>query len=102
MKVLTANRLSDGAAVWLRADHGWATAIEEAALAADAATEETLRRAGTAAFLKNEVVDVNLIDVTLVDGAVRPTRLRERIRVGGPTVGSSLGRVQRPGLSVAA
>ncbi|PHP68875.1 nitrite reductase [Zhengella mangrovi] len=86
MKILTANRLSDGIAVWLRADHSWAAAIDEADVAADAACEEKLSHAGHAAFLKNEVVDVNLIDVDLVDGEIVPRRLRERIRAGGPTI----------------
>ncbi len=102
MKILTANRLTDGAAVWLCRDHSWCTSISNAELAGDEVTEEKLVRAGRAALAKNEVVDVNLIDVELVDGAVRPKRLRERIRVGGPTTGSSLKTNPRPNLSRAA
>lgn len=102
MKILTANRLSDGAAVWLCADHSWCTSPQNAIVARDAATEEKLEWAGRAAFAKNEVVDVNLIEVDLVDGQIRPRRLRERIRIGGPTVGSSIGRPARPGVGVAA
>jgi hypothetical protein len=102
MKILTANRLSDGAAVWLTRDHSWATRIEAAELAADDATAEKLERAGRAAFLKNEVVDVNLIDVALEAGAVRPLRLRERIRAEGPTIRSDFRETVRPGLSAAA
>lgn len=102
MKILTANRLSDGEAVWLAADHSWSEAIDAAELARDAATEERLERAGKAAFLKNEVVDVNLIDVEVVDGAIRPLRLRERIRAAGPTNRIDLGKQARPEIAVAA
>lgn len=86
MKILTANRLKDGVSVWLASDHSWVTTIEAAEVAEDAIQEEKLERAGKAAFLKNEVIDVNLIDVERVGAGVRPTRLRERIRADGPTV----------------
>jgi len=102
MKILTANRLSDGEAVWLAADHSWAESIDGAEIARDAATEERLERAGKAAYLKNEVVDVNLIDVALVDGQVSPSRLRERIRAAGPTNRTDLGKQARPAIAVAA
>ena len=102
MKILTANRLIDGEAVWLAADHSWATDIDAAEIAQDKATEEKLERAGKAAFLKNEVVDVNLVDITLVNGAIHPTRLRERIRAAGPTNRIDLGKQARTPAAVAA
>lgn len=92
MKILTANRLSDGLAVWLARDHSWAERIGEAEIAGDAATEEKLERAGHAALLKNEVVDVNLIDIDVADGEIVPRRLRERIRAAGPTNRTDLGK----------
>lgn len=95
MKILTANRLTDGEAVWLAADHSWANAIEAAEIARDAATVEKLERAGRAALCKNEVVDVNLIDVEIVEGRVLPTRLRERIRAEGPSFRLDLGKQAR-------
>ena len=102
MKILTANRLTDGEAVWLASDHSWATAIDAGEIAADEATEEKLRRAGQAAFLKNEVVDVNLIEVEIVGGRVRPVRLRERIRAAGPTTRTDLGKQAQPAIAQAA
>ena len=96
MKIMTANRLTDGIAVWLRADHSWSPDIAEAEIAADAVCEEKLNRAGHAAFLKNEVVDVNLVDVDLVDGAIVPRRLRERIRAAGPTITVKADATQSP------
>jgi hypothetical protein len=102
MKILTANRLIDGEAVWLAPDHSWAESIHAAEIARDEATVEKLERAGKAALCKNEVVDVVLIDVEIAQGEVRPIRLRERIRAAGPTTHPMFGKQARPGISVAA
>ena len=85
MKILTANRLADGEAVWFSKEQGWSETIAGSELAADAAAEARLEAIGKAAFDNNEVVDVNLIDVQLVAGAIKPLRLREQIRAAGPT-----------------
>lgn len=102
MKVVTANRLADGAVVWLRPDHSWSVDIAQAAIAPDDAAGEGLLAAGRAGIARNEVVDVAIIAVERVDGALRPVRLRERIRLFGPTVGSSIGKTFGPGHSTAA
>jgi hypothetical protein len=102
MKILTANRLTDGEAVWLAPDHSWAVSIAIAEIARDKASEEKLERTGRAALLKNEVVDVVLVDIEIVDGAVRPLRLRERIRAAGPSNRTDLGKQARPAVAVAA
>lgn len=95
MKVLTANRLTDGEAVWY-ANGGWAETVDNADLANDKAAEDRLEAIGAAAYADNEVVDVNLIDVTVVNGAVEPVRLREKIRAAGPTNRNDLGKQARP------
>jgi hypothetical protein len=102
MKILTANRLSDGLAVWLARDHSWADHIDDAEVASDGVVAEKLELAGKAAFLKNEVVDVNLIDVDLIDGQIAPKRLRERIRAAGPTNRTDLGKQAEIALTRAA
>lgn len=91
MKVLTANRLTDGIAVWY-ADGGWADTVGHADIAHDKAAEDRLEAIGAAAHASNEVVDVNLIDVGVVDGVVEPVRLREKIRAAGPTIRHDLGK----------
>ncbi|RUT97345.1 DUF2849 domain-containing protein [Mesorhizobium sp. USDA-HM6] len=95
MKVLTANRLSDGIAVWY-ADGGWAEIVGHADIAHDKAAEDRLEAIGAAAAANNEVVDVNLIDVTVVDGLVEPVRLREKIRAAGPTIRTDIGKQASP------
>jgi len=96
MKVLTANRLIDGEAVWYGSDQEWHETIDYAEVAHDKEAEERLERVGKDAFARNEVVDVDLIDVQLLEGEIRPLRLRERIRATGPTNRTDLGKQARP------
>jgi glycerol-3-phosphate dehydrogenase len=86
MKVITGNRLQDGAAVFLSPD-GWETDIARAAvLNATDAVEAGLASAARA-VVERKVVDVTVIDVELDDSHTPvPLRLRERIRAFGPTV----------------
>jgi hypothetical protein len=94
MKVLTANRLTDGEAVWYGGGQ-WIETLAGADVVSDQAGEDRLEAAGKAASAANLVVDVNLIDVSLVDGVIHPQRLRERIRAAGPTNRLDLGKQAR-------
>ncbi len=96
MKILTANRLTDGEAVWFARDGSWAAAIEPSEVVGDKEGEARLEAIGKAAYANNEVVDVNLIDVDVIDGRIVPQRLRERIRAAGPTNRTDLGKQARP------
>ncbi len=97
MKVLAANRLGDGQAVWLSSDGDWTESIDGAAIARDRDEEARLAAAARAAMLSNEVLDAELVDVELPGGEIRPVRLRERIRAAGPTNRTDLGKQARPG-----
>ncbi len=92
MKAVTANRLTDGEAVWYAKDGFWAEDIGAAEVVGDKDGEARLEAIGKAAYDNNEVVDVNLIDVDLVEGTIVPQRLRERIRAAGPTNRTDLGK----------
>jgi hypothetical protein len=96
VKILTANRLTDGEAVWYGAAEAWSETIDDAEIVNDKAGEARLEAIGQAAYAADEVVDVNLIDVDLVDGVITPLRLRERIRAAGPTNRTDLGKQARP------
>ncbi len=85
MKVLTANRLTDGEAVWMAPDHQWQEHLQGAEVARDQLAEDVLDRLGKESFARNEVLDVNLIDVEVTSAGIRPIRMRERIRANGPT-----------------
>lgn len=86
MQAITANHLTHGHVLFFTAGGGWSGDISDAALYSDA---DSLA-AGLALSQKDEtegnVVAVYEIDVTLEDGTAVPTKLRERIRVDGPSV----------------
>lgn len=85
-KVLTANRLSDGIAVWLSANGEWTTSLQGALLARHAEAEASLEAIGKRDFAANRILDVNLIEVEESGETIRPIRLRERIRAEGPSI----------------
>lgn len=91
-KVLTANRLTDGIAVWLGANGQWIETLDTALIARHQEAADALEDAGKAAFNTNLVVDVDLIDVEEIDGEIYPIRLRERIRAAGPSIRTDLGK----------
>ena len=90
-KVLTANRLADGIAVWLNASGEWGDALQEALVARHAEAVAALEDIGRQSYADNQVVDVNVVDVQEVNGLLRPLRLRERIRAEGPTIEYAVG-----------
>ena len=86
VKILTANRLIDGQAVWLGADGSWQETIDGALIARHAEAVAALEDAGKVASKANLVVDVNVIDVEERAEGLYPIRLRERIRLSGPSI----------------
>ncbi|EJN00082.1 DUF2849 domain-containing protein [Phyllobacterium sp. YR531] len=92
VKVLTANRLTDGEAVWLGANGDWLDHIDGALVARHAEAVAALEEAGKAAIKSNLVIDVNVIDVEERGTNLYPLRLRERIRQLGPTIRLDLGK----------
>jgi hypothetical protein len=90
-KVLTANRLSDGIAVWLDANGQWVEKLQDALVARHAEAVASLEAIGKRDFAENRVVDVAVVDVQETDGKLWPLRLRERIRAQGPTMDYAAG-----------
>jgi hypothetical protein len=84
--VLTANRLTDGIAVWYDREGKWNEWIGRSVVAVTKEDADRLEAIGKTAFANNEVLDVNLVEVEEIEGQIRPLRLRERIRAEGPTI----------------
>ena len=84
--VLTANRLTDGIAVWYDRDSKWNEWIGRSIVANTKEEAERLEAVGKKSYADNEVLDVNLVAVEEIEGQIRPLRLRERIRAEGPTI----------------
>lgn len=91
-KVLTANRLSDGAVVYLAADGAWSERLEAARLAETGADEATLLAAGEEAVRRQLVVAPYLMEARASTAGPQPVKLREIIRASGPTIRLDLGK----------
>lgn len=90
LQMIIANRLRDGAVVFLAPGESWELAIAAGAVIENA--EEATRLFAVAKRHETEcqVVDPTLIDVEIKDGALRPTAMREAVRAFGPTVRTDL------------
>ena len=84
MKIITANRLSDGVVVYRNPENEWIRDVRFAALFDVDLVEDAVASAKRD-IVSNIVVGVEAIDARVLDG-VEPTRLRERIRAFGPTI----------------
>jgi hypothetical protein len=87
VSVLTANRLTDGIVVYLAADGQWIESVEGAAIARTADEVKALQAQGARDAARNLVVEPYLAEVAEEAGA-RPllARMRERVRVEGPSI----------------
>ena len=91
-QMIIANRLVDGAVVFLAAAHGWTTAIESGVVIEDDAEAQRLLGAVKQLEARSPVIDPQVIQVKLdSDGVVRPIEIRELIRAFGPTVRTERG-----------
>jgi hypothetical protein len=84
--VLTANRLGDGAAVFLDFEGAWNENIAEALVGRSPEEVRALEDRGAHDAARNLVVEPYLIDVEEAGGRIVPVRYRERVRAGGPTI----------------
>ncbi len=83
--VITANRVGDGAVVYRRADGGWTTRLDGAAIATSEPAARSLLQAAAADDLRAVGPYVAPVKLT-AGGEVRPGNLRELIRLAGPTI----------------
>jgi len=91
-RIVTANRLDDGAVVYLGADSCWSEAIGCARLAVDDAALEELLDVAAAGEADGLVVTPYAIPVTVESGAIKPVHIKEAIRAKGPTIRPDLGK----------
>ena len=87
LQMITANRLTDGAVVFLASRDRWVERFEDGQLANDDAEAAVLQQTAEAAVARAEVVGPYLIEVSDQNGRLLPARYRERIRAEGPSVG---------------
>lgn len=89
--VMTANRLSDGAVVYLTLSHTWSERIGDAHPSVEPLEVAGFEATAAAAVRDRIVVGPYLFAVAIEsDGRPRPLGQRERIRAAGPTAGTDL------------
>ena len=85
-QAVTANRLANGAVVFLTADSQWSPQVNDSAVADDAGMAAALMAIANKAAADQVVVGPYLFEVRVEGGTVRPLSARESIRAKGPTV----------------
>jgi hypothetical protein len=86
VSVLTANRLIDGIVVFLAPDGRWIETIDGAAVARSADEARALQDHGAHDAARNLVVEPYLAALAGAGARPLPTRMRERMRVEGPSI----------------
>jgi hypothetical protein len=84
--ILTANRLSDGRAVFLDFEGAWGESIDVALVARTTGEVAELEARGAFDAAQNLVVEPYLVEVREAEGRLLPVRQRERVRAGGPSI----------------
>jgi hypothetical protein len=85
-QMIIANRLIDGAVVFLDPRETWTTAIASGVVIDEDSEAQRLLGIAKQLEARCQVIDPLLIQVKVENGAVRPTEIREVIRAFGPTV----------------
>lgn len=83
-RMITAQRLADGANVWMDGAGNWTTDINQGKYVPETQADALLKQAAES-VAKCLVVGPYAIDV-MADGDVVPVRFREQVRAKGPTV----------------
>jgi hypothetical protein len=96
VQVLTANRLGDGIVVFLSYEAGWIESIDGAALARSPDEVRNLELRGASDAARNVVVDPYLVEFRERAGQLEPVRVRERVRISGPSVLGDVPGYQAP------
>ncbi len=91
-QLVTANRLRDGIAVFMTRAGDWSEVIDEAVLALEPQAAAALEARAREDEKKTLVTGAYLIDAERLDGRVRASHIRERMRALGPTVRLDLGK----------
>lgn len=91
-RIITANRLRDGAVVYLSTTGAWIETAAVAAIATGPKEQERLLLQAANSVTTCLVVDPLAIDITGPSAPI-PARLREKIRSKGPTVRPDLARL---------
>lgn len=91
-QVMSANRLRDGEVVYLTRLGVWSEKIDDAVLALEPQAAAALEARAAESVKATLITGQYLVDAERVDGSIRATHIKERIRTLGPTVRKDLGK----------
>ncbi|NMD09506.1 MAG: DUF2849 domain-containing protein [Phyllobacteriaceae bacterium] len=91
-QVMTANRLADGEVVFLTRAGVWSEKIDDAVLALEPQAIAAVEVRATADAKANHITGHYLFEAERLNGKIRASHIRERIRTLGPTVRTDLGK----------
>jgi len=91
-QIMTANRLGDGAVVYLAADDEWVLSLHDAEVAENAEEAARLEERAALALKQQKIVGPYLFAVAVTGHGISPVSQREIIRAVGPTVGTDIPR----------
>ncbi len=91
-QVMSANRLRDGEVVYLTRSSVWSEKIDDAVLALEPLATAALEARAVESVKATLITGQYLVDAERVDGGIRATHIKERIRNLGPTVRKDLGK----------
>lgn len=89
-QIMTANRLGDGAVVYLAADDEWVLSLHDAEVAEGEEAAIRLEERARLAMKQQKIVGPYLFAVADSERGILPVSQREIIRAAGPTVGTDL------------
>lgn len=91
-QVMTANRLRDGEVVFLTRAGVWSEKIDEAVLALEPQAKAALEARAADDVRMTLVTGHYLFDAERINGRIRASHFRERVRTLGPSVRPDLGK----------
>ena len=91
MRMIIANRLTDGRVVFMSERGGWVNEIADGVLLHGKQDAAQRLLDAQQAVEENVIVEPYIIDVQTGSGQPRPVLVRERIRAFGPSVEAGLG-----------
>lgn len=91
-QVLTANLVLDGEVVYWRKDGSWTLELKDAFVFETVDTVDAGLASADRGVAEQKIMDPYLFTVSLDDGQISPSSVREKIRAKGPTVRLDLGK----------
>lgn len=96
LHIISANRLSDGAVVWLGQDHQWVDRLSLAGTFDEVGLPDA-QASAKGAELANLIVAATALPATIKDGLPVPDDYREQLRSLGPSIRTDLGKQAETG-----